>query len=349
MTRHMPKVARLMVLAAFATPIWIAPSVRAQGDSTPESSLAPRVRDLTSRLEALSPTNPRAYLELGEEVAAEAGSLGERLVAQHLIVLAFELERERGDDADRTLLASCCLALTRVADSDGDRRWLRAVAELVAGSGRSARPADANAPVDPPPSESSALDAANVFAFIRTGRGSRAEKLLQRAGVQHTLQSYERLLSPGLMTGGFEEVRTLARDYATCPTCHLRRYIKDGSGIRLCPQCAGRPGPKLSDAQLVLQLRTEAAILNGVQRSWAASTMVDAGAPVRDADPAELAATFSVDPAFAIYRNGKWVKVSGKADGTSTQLPAGAPQGERSAGKPTSPAASTPAPSRVNP
>ena len=341
----------LALACAFCLGVCASAHAQAQGDVSAESLLGPRVRSLIPRLEALSPDAPRAYFELGEEVAAEAATLAERDLAKRLFTLAFELERIRAESADRTLLSSCCLALAQVVDSDGDRRWLRAVASLVTESLPATRTLQMSDAEPPAALEPGALDAANVFAFLRTGRGSRADRLLLRPGVEQTLMRYERLLSPGLMPGGLSELRLLISQNQTCPLCLLRRYQKDSSGIRLCAQCGGRPGPKLSDAQLALQLRTEAAILSGVQRSWAASAMVDAGAPVRDADPAELAATLAVDVRYALYRDGKWVlapvtsAAAAKPKRADKPSAEGEPVPAESAPKPTSPAPSR-APSR---
>jgi hypothetical protein len=91
-----------------------------------------------------------------------------------------------------------------------------------------------------------------------------------------------------------------------CSECKNRRFIKSQQGVRLCPTCGGKPGPKLSQQELLYQLRLESSLLHGVQRSWIAQTVVDGGAPLRDLDPDELAATYRIDPARTRWRNGAW-------------------------------------------
>ena len=48
------------------------------------------------------------------------------------------------------------------------------------------------------------------------------------------------------------------------------------------------PGPQLSEEELIAQLRFEAVLLNGIQRSWSAQMVVDLGATLRDPDPEDL-------------------------------------------------------------
>lgn len=270
-----------------------------------ESVAAKAIENLSQRLEALNTGNPRAYLELGEEVMSEAGNAGDRDLARRLFVLCFELERAKPPEAaDRGLMSSCCLALVPLADTDGDRRWLAALGAAVGGA--PASPGAIQPSLAPSIPADQALDAATVLSLARSGQGSKALRLLDRPGVTAALEKHERLLSAGLMGGGLSSVRAMIDQWPTCNHCRARRYVKDGAGVRLCPRCSGRPGPRLSNDQLVLFLRTEAALLSGVQRSWAASSLVDGGAPVRDADPAELASTLGVDVSRPLFKDGKW-------------------------------------------
>jgi hypothetical protein len=75
----------------------------------------------------------------------------------------------------------------------------------------------------------------------------------------------------------------------------------------LCDTCRGNPGPTITEEEMANHLRIEAVLLEGEQRSWAAQLVADAGAPLRDLDPAELAATYGVDPARPVWRGGEWV------------------------------------------
>jgi hypothetical protein len=283
--------------------IVLASSARGQTDDSPGLAVEKRVHHLTRRLEALTPDHPRAYFELGEEVAAEASDDLDRRLARQLFAMALELSR-RSAQPDTQLPSSTCLALASIADTDEERRWLSALAETLAPPG--------SPPPDPVRLKSSAasrdpaaFDLASMLGLVRIGEGRRAERLLERPGVERLLDKCDAMLLPGA-GGGASTVRRQIQDWPSCPQCHNKRYVRDSSGIHLCPTCHGAPGPKLSRMELIGHIRTESLLLSGQQRSWAAQIISDYGAPLRELDPSELASTYSADPTRPLWRNGHW-------------------------------------------
>ena len=127
--------------------------------------------------------------------------------------------------------------------------------------------------------------------------------------------------------GGASLVRKHIDEWPVCPQCRGHRSIKDATGVHLCPTCHGTPGPTLSHIELVGQIRTESMLLSGQQRSWAGQIIADAGATLRELDPAELAATYVVDPARPLWRMGVWVAdPNAPKPAPPADAPDGAPQ-----------------------
>lgn len=304
----------------------------AHDDQTPPSrpgeALVHRVRDLDTRLAALTPDKPRAYFELGEEVESEASSPSDRVLARELFALAFELWRSTPGlrASDPALGASTLLALAEQSASGlsitrsstggnlpsasstsaGDARWLSALARSAQRQQTLEQPAVASSDVGPE-ARRHALDAASALSLIRGGEGRHALTLLARPEVFDTLVRYERLLDPSGLSGAAERVRTLAAQWPVCSECKNRRSVKGPQGVRLCGTCGGHPGPSLTQNQIAAMLRTEAALLEGSQQSWAAQSIADGGLPLRDPDPAEVARVFGVDAKRALWRGGAWV------------------------------------------
>jgi hypothetical protein len=296
---------------------------------------------LRARLEALRPTDPRAYYLLGEEVAAELPACtgeGEeeaaRRLARQLYGLAFELDRGaagRGARAeaaaDEPLASAACIALAAVSPAEGEKRWLWALARSI--DPRIAGPAWAPIRLRPAP-DSLALDVCAVLGYARDGEGRRAEQVLERPGVKELLERYEAMLSPAGTSGGADSIRRMIREWPACPECRNRRVVTrpgpGGNQTVLCRTCNGVPGPALTSDELILQLRLESALLSGIQRSWAAQTVVDRGSPLRDVDPADLAPVIGVDPSRPIWREGRWVaEGAAEGEGAAVDSPADTP------------------------
>jgi hypothetical protein len=261
--------------------------------------------DLDARLAALSPGDPEAYYLLAEEVADVAQDPGEFKLARELYALAYELERTR--KAGSPLSASACIGLARIERLDQDRRWLNALAGTI--DPRYALP-DWNVPATPAGADETALKAATVLGMARAGEGGKAAEMLEEPGVLALMQEYERAMGTTGETGAIFRLNRSLRDWP-CPECKNRRVVskqaEGGFESRLCPTCGGNPGPRLSPREVIDQLRFEATLLSGIQRSWAAQIAAEQGAPLRDPEPAELAATYGVDAARPYWRDGAWV------------------------------------------
>ncbi|MBL8991288.1 MAG: hypothetical protein JNJ48_06885 [Phycisphaerae bacterium] len=260
---------------------------------------------LSERLARLSPDDPTAYFLLGEEVASESVDRSSRDLARTLLVLAMHLDRAAGGTGNLT--PSVCLALASLTPREGERRWLVAVArasERRAGerAGRTRPPGLA------PVSELVAFDLATAFGLIRAGEGRRAEQLLAKPAVAELLSAYENVLDDEGIVGGAQRLRRWAEQWQSCPECRNRRIVTRGEGgkARLCPTCGGSPGPKLSEAELLVQLRMESALLRGIHRLWSAQYLADGGEPLRDPDAADLPATYGVDTTRTVWREGQW-------------------------------------------
>lgn len=260
---------------------------------------------LDQRLAALRPAQPEAYFLLAEEVA-DAALTDERLTATAttLFTLAFELDRRRGPTP---LAASACIALAHLQRSEADRRWLRALAGSI---DRRYAATDWNVPAGRAAADQTAYKAATVLGLARSGDGPAARKLMDEPDVAALLRDYERAMGTTQGTGAlFRLNKTI--DAWPCPQCGNERVTRGpgdaGPESKLCATCRGNPGPELTEAELIAQLRFEATLLSGIQRSWAAQVAADLGAPLRDPDPAELAPTLGVDATRTLWRNGAWV------------------------------------------
>lgn len=282
-----------------------------QDEQAPATSPAGQVtlpEELLARLGALDPARPIDYFTLGEEVADVYQTPADRQIAQHLFVLAFELDRRQGGPA--RLSGSACLALAELASLERDRKWLWALARAV-------DPRFQRAGLDEAGVTSSRTDAyraATAIGLVRSGDGVAARQMLKEPGVRETIRRYERLLSESGQTGGLRALENEAERWP-CAECANARIVKKfGSNppeYRLCTNCAGHPGPKLTIAQLVAQLRFESRLLRGIQRSWSAQIAADGGEPLRDPEPSELAAALGVDVSAVYWRGGRWVKDPG--------------------------------------
>ncbi len=270
----------------------------------PEPSPAPPAW-VAERLAALSPDRPEGYMVLAEEIADTADEAHEESLARSLYALCYTLARSK--PATAPLAASACLGLARLERLDQDRRWLLAVAAAI--EPRYAR-TDWAVAASASPSEETAYKAATVMGLTRAGEGLQARKLLDEPGVRDVLREYERAIGTSGATGALFRLEAAIADWP-CRQCNNNRATsrpaQQGFEVRLCASCRGNPGPILSPQEFLAQLRFEAILLHGVQRSWAAQIAVDMGAPLRDPDPDQLAVIYGVDPARAYWRSGQWV------------------------------------------
>ena len=268
---------------------------------------AAQVPDIESRLEALSPGEADGYFLLAEEVHDEIQTAEDAQLARRLYVLAF-VEHVPGAGVDRR--ASVCIALADLARNEQDRRWLasvgfaidpeRAVPTWVGGRSSEIAP-------------ETAYLAATAIGLARAGQGRMAGRMLEEPGVLDAIARYDDLLAAeGLGAASAWVARTAER--WPCPNCRNDRVVavtrENPPRREICAVCEGDPGPKLSPDERVATLRFESRLLTGIHKSWAAQIAADLGAPLRDADPAQLPLAMGVDPELNIYRDGAWVAAS---------------------------------------
>jgi len=265
---------------------------------------------LAARLADLRPENPEAYFLLAEEVADVAVDADEIKLASSLYALAFELDRQPGRAGE--LAASAVLGLAAIERLDRDKRWLISLAGAI--DRRYGMP-DWNVGVSASITDELAYDAATVLGQARAGEGRDARRLMDKPGVTETLRRYERLIGSTGETGALSRLDKYMQGWP-CPECGNSRTVtkmsERGPELRLCGTCGGNPGPKLSEEEMIAQLRFEAVLLNGIQRSWSAQMVVDLGATLRDPDPEELGKSYGVEASRPYWRGGRWVGADGK-------------------------------------
>lgn len=324
-------------------------AVPAAASAAGELTLPPAMLE---RLEKLDPARPMDYFRLGEEVADLYQTPADRRLAQQLFVLAFELDRREGGAA--RLAGSACLALADLAGLERDRKWLVALGRAVDPRFKKASQEAGMAGGSP----ADAYRAATVLGLVRSGEGVAAQQLLKEPGVRQLIQRYERLLSDVGDTGGLRVIEAEAARWP-CSECANTRIVKkfgtNPPEYRLCTNCQGHPGPRLTVDQLAAQLRFESRLLQGIQRSWSAQIVADGGEPLRDPEVSELADAMGVDPAAVYWRDGRWVTgLTGAATQPGARPGAPAPSGggpgaPRAPGPGEStPAAGSPAPTKTS-
>ncbi|MCC6970478.1 MAG: hypothetical protein IT434_09675 [Phycisphaerales bacterium] len=267
--------------------------------------------EILARLTLISPGDPESLLRAGEDFAAMGSPLSVR-VARRILSGAIEVDRARGGGR---VAAGACLLLAELSTSEPDRRWFAALARAMeAGAvGRSwLRPGDAGYNAE------AAYNAACVVGLVRAGDGLAARQLMNEPGVRQVLLDHERLLSTIGEPGGLAYLEREAGKWP-CPECRndrvVRTVVDRQAQYKLCPTCNGNPGPSLGDDALILQLRLEARLLHGVQRSWAAQLAADHGLPLDDPDPEELSKVLGFDSRAFVFKDGGWYRVDGSQPG----------------------------------
>jgi len=257
--------------------------------------------DLPQRLNALAPDDPSAYLRLAEELADEPGTPDDLELARRLYVLAYELDRASPNSSGAA--ASACLGLAAIAGSEQQARWLRAVAAAI---DQRYTPGD-HAETSPlRDSLDTRFAAATVLGLVRAGDGITARRLLAQPGVRTALEQQLSLLADP--SGG---IYSLSREAEAWPDreCAGERIVRvpaqGGPEPRLCPVCGGDPGPRLTNAQLLAQIRAEWVLLGGASAQWSVQALVDPS-PLVDVDPDALADRYGIDPNLSVFRDGRW-------------------------------------------
>lgn len=258
------------------------------------------------RLSALTPAEPRLYLELGEEILDRPDSPARVELARQLFVRAVEYGRTSA--VNRQTAASAALALASMSKREGDRRWLRAVAAILEpGSapqnGLEKKPADT--------SQAAAASASMLLGMLWAGEGNEARDLLQRKDVRLVLQRHEAELS----ADGSLSLADLDNESRKWPCTHCANtgMILPAKGqhtpAKICPVCSGSPGMKLEPQDFAAQLRLRRRLLSDAPESWGSLIAADGAPPARDPDAANVAPAFGVNPMLSSWKDGRWVSV----------------------------------------
>lgn len=279
--------------------------------------------EIHARLKSIAPGDPESLLRAGEDFVAMGSPLSVR-VARRMLAGAIEVDRAR---AGGRVAASACLLLAELSTSEPDRRWFAALARAMeAGAANRSWLRQG----DEAYNAEAAYNAACVVGLVRAGDGLAARQLLNEPGVRQILLDHERLLSTIGEPGGLAYLEKEAARWP-CPECRndrvVRTVVDRQAQYKLCPTCNGNPGPSLGDDAVILQLRLEARLLHGVQRSWAAQLAADHGLPLDDPDPEELSRVLGFDGQAFIFKDGGWYRVDGTQPGpVSPFAPAAKPK-----------------------
>jgi hypothetical protein len=296
----------LIASMACAGGVWIAGALAQESGlagATPRVTPRSGVANLEARLRALSPDDPMAYFELGEEVAYEMPyAIGQDL-ARRLFVLAFELDRRREEPLG--LGGSVCLALAEMSSDVNEQRWLRALAEALEGNMRDVR---WGASMASGVSDRAPLDLADALGRLRAGDVRALRSFLGRFDAVTVLR--EAGMKP-------EDARTFVRDVervmdrsrAAPASREVRKTVDGELVVQLDDASGGNPGPSLTENEYLQQLKAEMLLVDARAGTWAVQVLLDEGVPQRDIDASELAPYFDVDtsrPVFRLDEGGTW-------------------------------------------
>jgi hypothetical protein len=249
---------------------------------------------LESRLAALEPDQPEAYLRLAEELAYEASSRESTQLARRLALLAMSLA-----DPDRSPVPASAALLLADLSPDAERRgWLRALADSLGASAGLLR-----WNVGPRESFEARLAAAEVLGLARAEENREAMDRFEQPAVHAALETVAVALP-----GGLDALAHRLEHAPSCPECKNERVVRssrDPTEYVLCYTCRGLPRPYISDQALVAHLRAERYLL-GEEHDWAVAIAARGLEPLRDLTLAEAAAFYGVDLSETIYRSGRW-------------------------------------------
>jgi len=264
--------------------------------------------EFVPRLIALSPDRPMEYFELAEEISYEMPGATGRDLARHLLLVALELDRRSTHPIP--VGRSVCLALADVATDSAERAWLLAMARSLTPAGELAPADHAGQPVhtadasNPTGATTSSAELAFALARFRAADPRPVRALLESGNALRILTDAG--MPPGAAAELLELVSSRLAELRKLRTPdsdgRVERYSLDGVPMyRLAPATHGHPGPVLTHDQTTLILGAEGLLLGASPDSWAADAAVTMGQPVRDINPASLAAYFKVDPTLVYF------------------------------------------------
>ena len=277
----------------------------------------------------------RSRRSISRAVLDAATTQSQARLSVELFARAFELARTQPGGS--AIAASACRGLAEAVRIERDRPWFGILAALT--DPRGAEPGWLRKPA-PASVDSYPYRIAAVLGSVRAGDGLVARQQLNKPDLRQAIEAIEPMLRRSGVSGGIASLERDAKLWP-CPTCSnegiVRRLGTSPPEYKACPNCLGKPGPRLSPAELTAQLRFESWLLQGLQRSWAAQLTADDGSPLIDPDPAAVCSRVGVDAARMYWRNGKFVRHAAGSDGA----PASPASEEATPAKPTVPADSS--------
>lgn len=295
-----------IVIAVILLCVWLGADP-AHSQTPREPSTAAVTEVFAARLAELRPSDPAAYLALAEDLLPLPTTPASRDLVVQLLVLAYELDRT--DGGQNQTAASAAIALASLPTARHSRDWLFATAKRL--DPRHSTPRWL-ALEEAETEQSNGYQIAVGMGFVRSGWGSLAKQVFDRPDVAASLEAFDRTLKMMGITGGADGLRREAERWP-CRECSNERIVRRSNGstaeYRICPNCGGLPGPRLTPGEFVAHLRSESLLLSGHPRSWAAQIASDGGAALLDPDPASLAEMFRVDASRSLFRDGRWVAV----------------------------------------
>lgn len=281
-----------------------------QSSGAPKERTGAHDRDERTRLASLKPSDPAAYLELGEELLDSPDSPERVVLARELLIRA--LEYGRTQPQHRRTAASAAIALASMSKQDGDRLWLRSIAAILEPSNaefdRARRAKEQE-------SFAAAARASLFLTQLRAGAGIEARESLAAKGVRRVLEEHARELS-ARGTISVQDLENESKKWP-CVDCAGTGIIAPTKGqripARICPVCGGQPGLKLSTPDLAAQLRLQRRLAGTLAETWGSLIVTEGDAPARDPDPADVAIAFAVDVRLPFWRDGQWVSAEADA------------------------------------
>lgn len=259
---------------------------------------------IAARLSALSPDDPMAYFMLGEDLGyAHDATPGTRRLARELLMIAAAIDR--ASEEPQGLDRSAALALADLAETEADRRWLRATAEALAIERRAGDAVPAW-PVDTAAvgSDDLNLRVAETLARARANDGIHVARELSRSPVQRTL-----LLAgaPADVARGIESELRIVAGGRQCSGCRNERAVRTRTSdgrivLQRCPVCQGNPGAQLPEEEYLRHIRAEALVLRVSANDWSTDLFLNDSQPLHDTGFDELLRRYQVNPRAVVWR-----------------------------------------------
>lgn len=251
----------------------------------------------------LRPDRPQTYLELGERLAANASREPDIEHAAQVLAMGVVMAQR---NADGQLAASCCIALSTIANEPGMQRDLWDLALLL--DPKRFRSWAAHRTKDAVLDD--ARDAADCLRLIRNAEYQDASSLFSKPAVQSRLRM-------AASTLGYEPETTLQRIQSLLASggadeCNGRVFVsrvRDGeSSKHLCDDHSHPVGAAPDEATLKMLLSIELECMNGLSqlRSWGGETAMSFDQPMRLPDTRLIQSRYKVTPDHPYWDGSRW-------------------------------------------